>query len=260
MSARPSFRREPGGTRTSVPPLCAHHLAWRAFAPCLPGGTASSDPGPHRRRLYPAAPRRSRDADTRRSGKGHSLAFGAPLESARYQRRQCPRCIYGYDLLLLRPDMHVVWRGNKLPTIPPNWPLSPPGTSAFRGGGVQYIPPPVCDVVFDRADGLSLMPMRRFRRSRPALEGSLAKSRTQVGNPRCLRRGRSIRRSDLRGAPRPTWAIPARTLYRYLKALTDAGLLSSLPGLGYVLGSRIIELDYKKIRYRRSADPAPRGR
>lgn len=35
------------------------------------------------------------------------------------------------------------------------------------------------------------------------------------------------------------------TLYRYLKALTDAGLLSSLPGLGYVLGSRIIELDYK---------------
>ena len=26
-----------------------------------------------------------------------------------------PREVYGYDLLLLRPDMHVVWRGNTLP-------------------------------------------------------------------------------------------------------------------------------------------------
>ena len=26
-----------------------------------------------------------------------------------------PRDIYGYDLLLLRPDLHVVWRGNSLP-------------------------------------------------------------------------------------------------------------------------------------------------
>ena len=40
-----------------------------------------------------------------------------------------------------------------------------------------------------------------------------------------------------------------------LKALTDAGLLSSLPGLGYVLGSRIIELDYKI----RSGDPLIRA-
>ena len=29
-----------------------------------------------------------------------------------------PRDIYGYDLLLLRPDMHVVWRGNALPPEP----------------------------------------------------------------------------------------------------------------------------------------------
>jgi hypothetical protein len=28
---------------------------------------------------------------------------------------QNPRDIYGYDLLLLRPDLHVVWRGNSLP-------------------------------------------------------------------------------------------------------------------------------------------------
>jgi DNA-binding IclR family transcriptional regulator len=35
------------------------------------------------------------------------------------------------------------------------------------------------------------------------------------------------------------------TLYRYLKALTDAGLLWSFPSLGYVLGPRIIQLDYR---------------
>ena len=29
-----------------------------------------------------------------------------------------PRAIYGYDLLLLRPDLHVVWRGNRLPDDP----------------------------------------------------------------------------------------------------------------------------------------------
>jgi 2-polyprenyl-6-methoxyphenol hydroxylase-like FAD-dependent oxidoreductase len=28
---------------------------------------------------------------------------------------QAPRNVYGYDLLLLRPDMHVVWRGNGTP-------------------------------------------------------------------------------------------------------------------------------------------------
>jgi hypothetical protein len=26
-----------------------------------------------------------------------------------------PRDIYGFDLLLLRPDLHVVWRGNRMP-------------------------------------------------------------------------------------------------------------------------------------------------
>ena len=26
-----------------------------------------------------------------------------------------PRDVYGHDLLLLRPDLHVVWRGNHLP-------------------------------------------------------------------------------------------------------------------------------------------------
>ena len=41
-------------------------------------------------------------------------SFGAPftvldIEAAR------PRDVYGHDLLLLRPDLHVVWRGNDLP-------------------------------------------------------------------------------------------------------------------------------------------------
>src|SRR5580704_812862 len=29
-----------------------------------------------------------------------------------------PRDIYGYDLLLLRPDLHIVWRGHRLPEAP----------------------------------------------------------------------------------------------------------------------------------------------
>ena len=29
-----------------------------------------------------------------------------------------PRDVYGCDLLLLRPDMHVVWRGNDAPSEP----------------------------------------------------------------------------------------------------------------------------------------------
>ena len=29
-----------------------------------------------------------------------------------------PRAVYGYDLLLIRPDLHVVWRGNRMPEQP----------------------------------------------------------------------------------------------------------------------------------------------
>jgi hypothetical protein len=29
-----------------------------------------------------------------------------------------PRAVYGYDLLLLRPDLHVAWRGNAPPPDP----------------------------------------------------------------------------------------------------------------------------------------------
>jgi 2-polyprenyl-6-methoxyphenol hydroxylase-like FAD-dependent oxidoreductase len=31
---------------------------------------------------------------------------------------QAARDLYGYDLLLLRPDLHIAWRGNRLPGVP----------------------------------------------------------------------------------------------------------------------------------------------
>lgn len=53
---------------------------------------------------------------------------------------------------------------------------------------------------------------------------------------------------------RPEWSLDdllavsgysRSTLYRYLKTLTDFGLLATLPGHGYTLGPRIIELNYQ---------------
>jgi len=41
------------------------------------------------------------------------------------------------------------------------------------------------------------------------------------------------------------------TLYRYLKILSDAGLVTSFPDVGYALGPRIAELDYRM----RNSDP-----
>jgi DNA-binding IclR family transcriptional regulator len=41
------------------------------------------------------------------------------------------------------------------------------------------------------------------------------------------------------------------TLYRYLKILSDAGLITSFPGVGFALGPRIAELDFKM----RNRDP-----
>jgi hypothetical protein len=31
---------------------------------------------------------------------------------------EAPRAVYGRDYLLVRPDLHVVWRGNALPAAP----------------------------------------------------------------------------------------------------------------------------------------------
>jgi len=41
------------------------------------------------------------------------------------------------------------------------------------------------------------------------------------------------------------------TLYRYLKILSEAGLITSFPGVGFALGPRIAELDFKM----RTGDP-----
>ena len=44
-------------------------------------------------------------------------ALGAPLQVLDIGDAG-PREVYGYDLLLLRPDLHVAWRGNRLPDDP----------------------------------------------------------------------------------------------------------------------------------------------
>jgi 2-polyprenyl-6-methoxyphenol hydroxylase-like FAD-dependent oxidoreductase len=44
-------------------------------------------------------------------------AYGAPFTVLDIDDDR-PRDVYGYDLLLLRPDLHVVWRGNRLPDDP----------------------------------------------------------------------------------------------------------------------------------------------
>jgi 2-polyprenyl-6-methoxyphenol hydroxylase-like FAD-dependent oxidoreductase len=46
-------------------------------------------------------------------------AFGAPL-AVLDMPDDAPRQVYGHDLLLLRPDLHVVWRGDRPPEDPGN--------------------------------------------------------------------------------------------------------------------------------------------
>jgi hypothetical protein len=41
-------------------------------------------------------------------------ATGAPLNVLDIED-EAAREIYGFDLLLVRPDLHVVWRGNQIP-------------------------------------------------------------------------------------------------------------------------------------------------
>ncbi len=53
------------------------------------------------------------DSDVSALGKAFA-AYGAPF-SVLDIAEDHPRDVYGYDLLLLRPDLHVVWRGNRLP-------------------------------------------------------------------------------------------------------------------------------------------------
>jgi len=48
---------------------------------------------------------------------GAFRTLGAPFAAVDLQG-QAARDIYGYDLLLIRPDLHVVWRGNRPPDNP----------------------------------------------------------------------------------------------------------------------------------------------
>jgi hypothetical protein len=43
--------------------------------------------------------------------------YGAPLATLDIGSERA-RAVYGHDLLLLRPDLHVVWRGNRAPPDP----------------------------------------------------------------------------------------------------------------------------------------------
>ena len=70
------------------------------------------DAGPHRRRLHAAAPRPARRPMQRRCN-GPLPHMPRRLQSSTSSEEH-PRDIYGYDLVLLRPDLHVVWRGNSL--------------------------------------------------------------------------------------------------------------------------------------------------
>ena len=44
-------------------------------------------------------------------------AIGAPFETLTVADAVA-REIYGYDLIFLRPDMHIAWRGNAMPEDP----------------------------------------------------------------------------------------------------------------------------------------------
>ena len=86
----------------------------RAAAACL-AGRRQRDAGPHRRRGYSAAARSAARRPMPLRSQRLSREIGAPLRRARRAATTRAREVYGYDLLLLRPDMHVAWRGNAEP-------------------------------------------------------------------------------------------------------------------------------------------------
>jgi hypothetical protein len=44
-----------------------------------------------------------------------AMRTGGALFSVLTIDDEAPRAVYGYDLILVRPDLHVVWRGNSAP-------------------------------------------------------------------------------------------------------------------------------------------------
>ena len=81
----------------------------------LDDGTPTA--GPHSRRLH--------DPQARRHQSRRRAACSARIARARRAGARCSkspdqaaRDVYGYDLVLVRPDLHVVWRGNAAPEDP----------------------------------------------------------------------------------------------------------------------------------------------
>ncbi len=56
--------------------------------------------------------------------------YGAPFTRLALNDEHA-RAVYGYDLLLLRPDLHVVWRGNRMPDDPAKLAAIATGTETF---------------------------------------------------------------------------------------------------------------------------------
>jgi hypothetical protein len=52
------------------------------------------------------------------SGLGHALVQRGAPATVLDVADAAPRDIYGFDFILLRPDMHVAWRGNSMPADP----------------------------------------------------------------------------------------------------------------------------------------------
>jgi len=71
----------------------------------------------------------------------HALAatmrcLGAPYEEVIVDA-DAPRDVYGYDLIFLRPDLHVVWRGNAPPSEPQEVAITATGNRGHEGSGHQ---------------------------------------------------------------------------------------------------------------------------
>ena len=106
---------EPGGPEPNIEEYRADELAGRAPAACLDQAGRALGARSHRRRLHAVAPGASK-ADAAGLQKAFG-ALGAPL-SVLDLDSEAPRRVYGFDYLLVRPDLHVVWRGNALPKDP----------------------------------------------------------------------------------------------------------------------------------------------
>ena len=110
----PLIAAEPGDGRPTTSSLHAEHVCRASRLPhaWLDDGSAVQD--------------RIGDGYTLLRLGGSAPTVGAPARFARARRAvaeldlagRAARDIYGYDLILVRPDLHVVWRGNTPPDDP----------------------------------------------------------------------------------------------------------------------------------------------